>query len=66
MGQSGPLVCPRCGGLEPFHPETPKDAKVCTPISCAAWTFTARLTKEGQKPIRPDGRADLRAAEERS
>jgi hypothetical protein len=57
-----PQTCPECGGHEPFHPDTPKDAKLCTPLSCSAWTVTARLTKQGQKPLKPDGRADLRAA----
>lgn len=57
-------ICPRCGGYEPFHPETPRDARCCTPITCDAWTFTHRLTKQGKKPLRPDGRADLVIAEE--
>lgn len=58
-----PKVCPACGGLEPFHPLTPSDARVCTPLSCSAWKFTHRLTKDGPKAIREDGRADLRIAE---
>lgn len=54
---SEPTNCPRCGGRNPSLPRT--EERYCTPLSCDAWTFTARLTKDGPKPVRLDGRADL-------
>ena len=59
-----PRTCPVCGNYNPSlsRDEIPEDAHYCTPITCSAWTVTDRLTKQGRKPIRPDGRADLRAA----
>lgn len=58
------MICPRCGGYDPAVPwsDLPEGARYCTPLSCDSWTMIARLTKEGQKPVRPDGRADLRVA----
>lgn len=57
-----PLVCPRCHGVSPFAEGVSELRKRCTPLTCDAWTFTHRLTKEGPKPIRKDGRADLKVA----
>lgn len=54
--------CPVCGGVNPSH-DLGGDPRYCTPLSCSAWTFTHRLTKQGLKPIRRDGRADLKVAE---
>jgi hypothetical protein len=45
-----------------FGPADDGTVQTCNPLSCDAWTFTHRLTKEGPKPIRSDGRADLRPA----
>jgi len=55
-----PQVCPRCHGVSPFAEGVSELRKRCTPLTCDAWTFTHRLTKEGPKAIRRDGRADLR------
>lgn len=55
-----PEVCPRCHGVSPFAENVSPLRKRCTPLTCDAWTFTARLTKDGPKPIRLDGRADLK------
>lgn len=55
-----PRCCPVCGGVDPAL-ELAEGERYCTPLSCSSWTFTARLTKQGPKPIREDGRADLRA-----
>ena len=57
-----PRICPRCGGYDPGLSLIPSGARYCTPLSCDSWHFTHRLTKQGPKPIRRDGRADLRAA----
>lgn len=57
--------CPRCGGFDPSIPRRQvleADGFYCTPLGCDAWTVTHRLTKQGPKPIRVDGRADLRVA----
>ncbi len=56
--------CPYCGGVNPAVPrdELREGERYCTPLSCSAWTFTARLTKQGPKPVRADGRADLKEA----
>ena len=52
---TAPLRCPVCGGYDPFGPDEPK----CSVLKCSAWVVTDRLTKQGKKPLRPDGRADL-------
>ena len=66
-GDANPLKrCPSCGGYDPFDPRTPEEGPNCTPITCSAWKFTARLTKQGPKPVRPDGRAALSVVSEES
>jgi hypothetical protein len=64
----GPRTCPTCGNYNSSLPrhEIPDGARYCTPLSCDSWTFTARLTKQGPKPVRQDGRADLRVLPSRS
>jgi hypothetical protein len=54
-----PRICPTCGGFNPAIPrdELPPDRRYCTPLSCGEWTITHRLTKQGKKPLAPDGRA---------
>ena len=61
-----PRTCPLCGGYNPglSRDEIPEGARYCTPLFCSAWTYTARLTKQGTKPLRPDGRAALAAVPE--
>jgi hypothetical protein len=56
------IICPRCHGYDPgvSRDKLPEGARYCTPLSCDAWTVTARLTKQGEKPLAPDGRAALR------
>jgi hypothetical protein len=56
-------TCPVCGGVDPSL-TLAEGERYCTPLSCSAWTFTHRLTKQGPKPIRADGRADLKAVDE--
>jgi hypothetical protein len=56
------LICTRCQGYDPSvaRCDLPEGASYCTPLRCDAWSVTHRLTKQGLKPVRSDGRADLR------
>jgi hypothetical protein len=51
--------CPVCGRPGPFDDTVPRERPRCTPLSCSSWKITHRLTKQGAKPVRSDGRADL-------
>lgn len=61
--RSTPLVCPKCGLAVAFSAADDGIAPTCNPLrSPDCWNIVARLTKQGQKPLRRDGRADLRQA----
>lgn len=54
-------VCPTCGLAVAFSEADDGVQPTRNPLrSPGCWTVTARLTKQGQKPLRRDGRADLR------
>lgn len=60
---STPGVCPKCGLAVAFSEADDGTAPTCNPLrSPDCWHITARLTKQGKKPLRRDGRADLRQA----
>jgi len=56
------MVCPKCGLVVAFSEADDGTRPTCNPLrSPDCWRVEARLTKQGAKPLRRDGRADLSA-----
>ncbi len=59
---TGPVFCPTCHLPVAFSEADDGVTATCNPLrSPDCWNVTARLTKQGQKPLDPDGRAALRS-----
>jgi len=53
--------CPKCGLVLVFSDADDGTQPTCNPLrSPDCWRVEARLTKQGPKPLRLDGRADLK------
>ena len=57
------MICPLCGLALAFSESDDGETPTCNPLrSPDCWHVTARLTKEGPKPLARDGRAAITAA----